>query len=192
MADALGAGAERSKMPGDGVNLIPRPEALDSVIGSSSIASITPLAASGGSPREYRVAADGGSGEHYLVINVPDLTPGPYTLSLQVREDGVSRLVLQLMDGADGGLADYLLPVGNSLITRLGRGDKLNATVRRVQGGWLQLSLTSTLTTRTGHVFLQLANSGGSRSFRPEGESATIRAMKLERGETATPYPGTD
>ena len=43
------------------------------------------------------------------MLRVPGLTPGPYTLSLQVRADA-RRLAVQLKDvGDNGAIADYVL-----------------------------------------------------------------------------------
>src|SRR5439155_4962754 len=99
-----------------------------------------------------------------------------------------SRVFLQIVDRFNGAIAEYLLPLRTVTITKLGGGDKLNATVRKIDGEWLQLTLTSTLAAGTGDVIVQLADNFGTRTFKPNGEAVTIRAVKLERGETATPY----
>ncbi len=50
------------------------------------------------------------------------------------------------------------------------------------------LTLTSTLEAEPGYVIIELADKGGRRNFLPTGETVTIRSVKLERGEIATPY----
>jgi hypothetical protein len=37
---------------------------------------------------------------------------------------------------------------------------------------------------------IQLRDNDNNGPFTPNGEAVTIRAVQLERGETATPYPG--
>jgi hypothetical protein len=192
MADAVGASLELHKTPGDGNNVIPSPEALETVISSSEIASIKAVAAPNAPVREYKITAQGKLSEHYAVLPAPKLAPGTYTLSMQVRADSTPRVALQINDGANGVFAEYLLPTRNVWVHRLGQGDKLNATIQKIRDEWLQLTATSTVLTDTGHVFVHIADRGNTRAFKPNGEAVTIRAVKLERGETATPYPGFD
>jgi hypothetical protein len=193
MADALGAGAELRKIPGDGINMIASPEALGKAIGNSAIASIKSPVMPNVPIREFTITAQGKWGEHYTVLNLPALSPGPYTLSMQVRASSTTGLALQLKDVRDNGLfADYLLPTRNVWLTRLRQGDKLNATIEKIDDEWVQLTLTSTLTTDTGAVFIHVKDKHGRRNFEPNGEAVTIRAVKLEHGETATPYSPPD
>jgi hypothetical protein len=73
-------------------------------------------------------------------------------------------------------------------INKIGAGDKLNATVQKVDDAWFQLTLTSTLSTETGNqIFIHLKDKRNDGTFMPNGETVTIRAFKLERGEMATP-----
>jgi hypothetical protein len=185
LLEAVGAAAEKDKIPGDGVNLIASPEALDAVIGNSAIASIKSVARNG-PVQEYAITAQGKLSDHYAVVHVPNLTPGPYTLSMQVRAKGTRFLTLHFTDGANDGFAHYLLPRRLVWPTRLGEGDKPSATIQKIDDEWLHLTLTSTLSAETGHIIIQLSNG----PFTPNGEAVTIRAVQLERGETATPYPG--
>jgi hypothetical protein len=185
MAEALGAGAEPHKIPGDGINLIGAPEALDRTIGNSAVASVR---AAGDRPsRGFTVAAVGGLSEHYAVLRIPRLVPGPYTLSLQVRADSAHFMALQINDGGNGAFADYLLPKRNVWVKRLGRAEKINATIDRLDADWLQLTLTSTVAADSANVFIHVKDRGNRGTFSPAGESVTIRAVKFERGETATP-----
>jgi hypothetical protein len=188
MADALGAGAELHKIPGDGINLIPSPGALDTAIGDSAIASIKPIGAPNARIREYEITAQGKWGEHYAVLNLPALTPGTYTLSVQVRAKDTTGVGLQIKDARNNGvLADYLLPTRNVWVNRLGEGDKLNATIEKIDDEWVQLTLTTSLVVDTGYVFVHVKDRRNSSNFKPNGEEVMIRAVKLERGETATP-----
>jgi hypothetical protein len=192
MTDALGAGAELGKTPGDGINVIPSPEALDTVIGNSAIVSIKALEVSNGPVREYKITAQGELGDHYSVLPVSNLTPGPYTLSMQVRANGAPRVALQINDGANGAFAEYLLPTRNAWVHRLGQADKLHASSQKIDDEWLQLTLTSTVSADKANVFVHVPDSRITAAFKPSGEAVTIRAVKLERGEIATPYPGFD
>jgi hypothetical protein len=189
MVDALGTVAEESKVPGTGINLIPPPEALDKVIGSSPIASIKAVSAQDAPLREYMITAQGGATAHYVTLSLPKLAPGVYTLSMQVRAKGARFMSLQMKDGANNGaLVDYLVPARNVWINKIGAGGKLNAAVQAVDDEWYRLTLTSTLTTEAeNHIFIHLKDKGNDGVFTPAGEAITIRAVKLERGETATP-----
>jgi hypothetical protein len=192
MVDALGAGAELGKTPGDGINMIPSPEALETVISNSEIASIKAVETPNAPLREYKITAQGKVGDHYSVLPVSNLTPGPYTLSMQVRANSAPRVALQINDGANGAFAEYLLPTRNARVHRLGQADKLNATIQKIDDEWLQLTVTSTLSCERGNVFVHTPDSRITAAFKPRGAAVTIRAVKLERGETATPYPGFD
>lgn len=176
-------------MPGDGVNLIATPEALETVIAGNDVASFQP-----GPPapvRTYTIRAQGRPGEHYSVLPVATLKPGPLTLSMQVRASGTEHVYLQLMDGANGAIAGYHLPSRTASANPLGKGSGLLATVADAGDGWLQLTLSTTYAGESGYVIIQLADRNGNRSFAPRGESVTIRGLKIERGQTATVYPGT-
>jgi hypothetical protein len=69
MREALGAGAELQKVAGDGLNLIPSPEALEQVIGNSAIASIVATEPASSTVREYRITAEGPLSEHYARVD---------------------------------------------------------------------------------------------------------------------------
>lgn len=192
MAEARGAGAEPSKVRGDGVNLIAAAETFEAAIGPSPLVSVTAAASPDVPARTFTVAASGGLSEHYAAITVPNLTPGPYTLSLQVRTDAAPWLSLQINDGGNGLLADYLLPTGDVWLTTLGNAERLHATVHRIDEQWSRLTLTSTVSTTAASVFIQLKDSRRRGTFTPDGEAVSVRALKFERGEVATPYPGFD
>jgi hypothetical protein len=123
-------------------------------------------------------------------LKVPNLTPGLYTLSMQVRADSAPHVYLQLMGGANGAMAQYLLRTSNIWTTRLGEGHRIHATIRSVDDQWFQLTLTSNLDADTGVIIIQLADKRGNREFRPRGDPVIFRGVMLERGGTATSYPG--
>ena len=189
LVDALGTGADPHRIPGDGINLIAFPEALDTAIDNRVMASIKPGGAPNAPVREYTITAEGTVGQHHVMLSVPKLAPGPYTLSMQVRANGAPRMALEIKDGVDGAFAEFLLPTRNVWVRRLGEGDKLNATIQEIDSEWLQLTVTSTFETGTGDVYIHLLDKGGRAAFPPHGETVTIRAVMLERGETATPHP---
>jgi hypothetical protein len=191
MVEAFGAGTELHKVPGNGINLIPAPDALDTLFGST-VASVKASGSPNAPIREYTVTASGGLNEHYTALSVPKLAPGPYTLSMQVRADRTSNVALQIKDGTDNGaFAEYILPIRGVWVNPVGQGgDKRNATIHKIDNNWFELTLTSTLTTETGLVFVHVLDKGNGRVFVPKGEAVDIRAVKLEYGETATPYSG--
>jgi hypothetical protein len=190
MAEAIGAGTEREKLPGNGINLIPSPEALETSFESNPAASIEDSGQPSDPIREYTVTAEGGGGNHFIGLRVPKLAPGPYTLSMQVRANGTSGVALQLKDEfGDGALAEYLLPARSAWTYRVGRGgDKRGATIRRIDAEWFELTVTSTVMTEAGYVFVHVLNRGKKSDYVPNGEAVVFRAVKLEYGETATPY----
>jgi hypothetical protein len=194
MVDALGAGGQRDKLPGDGINLIRTPEQLDRVIGTDrQAATITASPPGTGAPREFTLMALGGRTEHYVGLRLRNISPGPYTLSLQVRAADVAGIGLQLKDARGNGvLADYLLPTQDVWVHRLGEGDRRNATIRTVDDQWMQLTLTSTLTTEQAYLYFHVKDRRNGAFFSANGETVTIRAVKLERGELATPYSEPD
>jgi len=186
VVDAVGVVADLAKEAGDGINLISHPDRLEKFIPSSAIASISPTQEPGEGARSYTLTAAGGRGEHYLGLSLPKIAPGTYTLSMQVRSDTLPRFAIQLLDGKNGALVKYLMPLRLFWVTELGDSDKLGAKVSNVDEKWHKLSLTATLRSPGGVVILQLVNRGGSRNFKPQGERIIIRKLKLERGEIAT------
>jgi hypothetical protein len=189
MLDAAGTVADENKPAGDGLNLIPGAGALDQVFDHSSIASIKAVKLPNASVPAYMIAAEGERTQHYLALDLPKLTPGVYTLSMQVRAKDSRFMGLQMKDGADNDVSvDYLPSQRQVWIIRKGAGASLDATVRAVDDEWFQTTLTSTLSTETGNrIFIHLKDKGNHDIFVPRGQAITIRAIKLERGEKATP-----
>ena len=98
---------------------------------------------------------------------------------------------LQLLDARNNGaIADYDLAAQTVAMTNLAKSDSMDAGIRRLNRDWLELSLTGTLESGTARVLVQLLGADGSNGFAPKGQAVVLRAMKLERGETATPYAG--
>jgi hypothetical protein len=190
MADAVGAGAELSKVPGNGINLIPSPEELETRFESNSIAFIETSGDPSAPTREYTMTAQGDGGQHYMQLRVPKVAPGPFMLSMQMRANGTSGVALQIKDeSGNGALAEYLLPTRNIWIHRVGQGgDKRGATIRKIDADWFQLTLTSTLMTETGYVFVHVLDAGKGWNYSANGEAVVFLAVKLEYGETTTPY----
>lgn len=189
MVDALGAVADLDKEQGDGVNLIAQAAKLESIFPSSSIARLTAQLDPAGGPRVYTLTAKGGRSEHYVGASMPEIEPGTYTLSMQVRADTDPAMALQLQDGQNGVLVRYLLPHRLFWISQLGKSDKLDAGIVSLDDQWVRVSLTATLQKKGAVIILQLANRGGSRNFNPGGERIIFRNLKLERGEIPTGGP---
>jgi hypothetical protein len=187
MLDAVGTVADENKPAGDGLNLIRSADALNQIIGDGAIVSIKAVGAPDSPVRTYEIAAEGGRTEHYLALDLPKLTPGVYTLSMQVHKDTLF-MALQMKDGADkGAYVDYLPSERQVWMNRTAERDKLDATVRAINDEWLQITLTSALSTETGNrIFIHLKDKGNRDVFAPRGETITIRAVKLERGVKAT------
>ena len=141
------------------------------------LTSIKPVATPPGAVHEYAITAIGKFSEHYAALSVPKLTPGPYTLSLQLRDNGTSGglVRLQLLDGVNGAVVDYLLSPRITMTTKLGKSEQLYVLIEKRDDGWLQVTLTSTLLKDTGFVIVQLENG----NFTPSGEAVTIFAHEI-------------
>jgi hypothetical protein len=193
MRDAAGTMEDENKPAGDGVNLIPGADALDQAIGHSSMASIKAVGEPSAAGQIYEITAVGSAkarSPHYLVLDLPKLSPGVYTLSMQVPKE-TSFMALEIRDGAnDGAYADYL-PLERQAWTRPeGTAATPDAAVRRISADWLQITLTWESSTEFGNrIFIRLTEWAGVDSFRPRGQSILVRAVKLERGVKATPSP---
>jgi hypothetical protein len=110
---------------------------------------------------------------------------------MQVRAKGAQFLMLQIADGQNAAIANYLLPQRLVWPSRLGQGDNPAATIQKIDDYWLQLTLTGTLSAeraQSAYIGIQLRDNSNRGAFRPNGQAVTIRAVQLERGETATPY----
>lgn len=185
LPDAVGAGELRPLTRGDGINLLPFSESLQDVVENSAIASIEANDAAAGAIQSYTMAPEGAWGEHYLVVRPPDLPPGPYTLSMQVRADSANLIALQLKDGKNNGsLGKFWLDRLHASVTPLGNAGILNVRISHFDENWLQLSLTANLReTKKPVIFIQIL-----RNWLPFRTDLHFRAVKLERGEIDTIY----
>jgi hypothetical protein len=174
---------------GDGRNRIERPEALETAVGQSAIAVLTPITDDAAVPRAYRLAATGPAGEHYVGIGGIPTEPGPHTLSLEARPAGGARLRLQILDDAsNGALGDFDLAADTRSVIPLGAGTTPDGTIAPVDGDWRRLTLTAPLSIGSARVLLQVLDRHGGSAFPADGETIDLRAVKLERGSTASAY----
>ena len=90
----------RGFRPGDRVNLLPDTEALDRPL-SSTPRAILRANREGGSPREFRLTAIGGPGEHYVASDPLNLGAGPFRLSFVVHPEAGTGIRAQLI-GSQG------------------------------------------------------------------------------------------
>ena len=170
---------------GDGVNLLPPTE-----LQGSAIATVTALPSEQGGDG-YRLQAAGGLSEHY--VTVPGAAPvpaGPLTLSLEARPGKSSQLWLQIVSAQSDGVIGHVDLENDTVWAQsLGRGRQTHAGDPNPASGWVSLTLGVTLPQATTPVvILQLVDGTGSNSFAPAGETVDVRHVKLERGQTATPY----
>jgi hypothetical protein len=177
---------------GDGKNLIKEPEALEKQIVSSH-ASFSEASSWFSSTKGYRIHASGSPGEHYVVLPLGSLD-GPLTLSLEACAEGTSKLRLQLVAGqAEGVLGDFDLDSGSARTTRIGRVINIRSGASSAYSCWRRIWITANLPPESPPISLiiQLADSSGNYEFEPAHESALVRAVQVERGNTASPYQPT-
>jgi hypothetical protein len=167
--------------PGDGRNLI----AADWLSGRTAPAQATIREAlhRGNGAAQYLLQAEGGEGEHYVVMPDIALSAGPHTLSLQIHETAAAHLRLQIQDPrGTGALADFRLDRRTVMMHRGGKSS--NATIDPMGDGWIEVTLTTALTSGGAHLFFQLLSADGSAGFSPNGEVLLIRRVQLERGQS--------
>lgn len=93
-----GPAAESQFRPGDRVNLLPDTEHWPL---SSTPRAILRANREGGSPREFRLTAIGGPGEHYVASDPLNLGAGPFRLSFVVHPEAGTGIRAQLI-GSQG------------------------------------------------------------------------------------------
>src|SRR6185295_11995999 len=94
---------------------------------------------------QYLLQAEGGEGEHYVVIPNIVVSAEPHTLSLQIHETAAAHLRLQIQDPqGTGALADFRLDRRIATLHRAGKSS--NATIDPLGDGWLEVALTTALT----------------------------------------------
>src|SRR6185503_3052039 len=111
-----------------------------------------------------------------------------YTLSMQARADGARRLRLQLLDEAGNGtIGDFDLDEPALVLHPVGGPGRLDGDIA-ASGDWRALSLTATLSGPRLSLLVQLMDGAGASTFAPGGEAVLLRAVQVERGESATAY----
>jgi hypothetical protein len=93
----------RGFRPGDRVNLLPDTEALDRPLSSTPHA-ILRANREGGSPREFRLTAISGPGEHYVASDPLNLGAGPFRLSFVVHPEAGTGIRAQLIGSQGEGI----------------------------------------------------------------------------------------
>jgi len=177
---------------GQGKNLIPLSESLDSFIGSTPSAEFRRLPLSPNRLQEYELQAVGGKAEHYVTSNPIELAGGPYTLSFEVAPDSVQMVRVQLLaEGPTGLWADIDFTRQVVAIDRLGVARKLSGTMEKLEDGWYRISVGATIPFGDARFIFQLAGPAGEYNFPSDNEKARFRAVQLERGQSASEYRAT-
>ena len=160
-------------------NLLPDPENLHTVIGQSAIAKFEAVGA-GTAPRVYRLSSAGGSGEHYVGIEMTDSQPGSHVLLLEARRAGSARLRVQIFDSASNGAIGDIDLVSKSVVLAHGQGPTSRAEATP-KGDWLEIQITAAMNTKGSRIIFQLLEPNGGTSFVAGAESVEIRAMRVFR-----------
>jgi hypothetical protein len=174
---------------GDGINLIPHPEALGREFVSGVIADLEPVKGSAEEPQVFRLAARGGLTEHYAASPAYDVPSGAMTVSLEILpQRWTSEFLLQLLDSSNNGVFGRVVFSDRVVAPQLlGRVRRVHADIKELPDGWYRVTVSAALPDPSPRIILQLIGRAGS-SFAPRGEAILLRAVKLERGELATPY----
>jgi hypothetical protein len=182
--------APEQPQPGDGVNLVARSEALTRALAGASFASFARSGRPIGGQQVYRLAASGGRSEHHAALLPVRTDAGAYAASLYAKADGVATcLRVQLFDReANGVLADFDLQKATALVQPIGAASGRRAGVTAGEEGWLRLWLSARLRVDGAQLLLQLADRSCNAAFEPNGEAVLVRAVQLERGQSASAY----
>jgi len=179
-------------VPGDGKNLFPNPESLETLVGTSTIASFTPRRSAAGPSRTYWLSAAGPIGEHYIVMGPVPGIADPYTLSMEVKADSTACLNLQILDKKSNGvMADVNLAIATIGAIPLGQGREIAGGIEPAGDGWYRVWVTARLAFDGLRTFLQLGDAACNRAFEPKGEGVLLRKIQLERGQSASAYNAT-
>jgi hypothetical protein len=169
--------------PGDGRNLIAADGLTDRAAPAQATLHEVPDQDDGAV--QYLLQAEGGEGEHYVVMPNIVVSAEPHTLSLQIHETATAHLRLQIQDPqGTGALADFRLDRRIATLHRAGKSS--NATIDPLGDGWLEVALTTALTANASgaHLYFQLLSPDGAAGFSPKGEALLIRRVQFERGES--------
>jgi len=178
----------------DGKNLIARSEDLHKIVGKPGIVEVSFLGSRGGEPNQYRVGATGPEGEHYFGIGGLPIQRGTFVFSMEAKPESGRFLKIQMLDANANGIAGYFdLNRGEARADRMGFGMNLSAEIDEIGGGWSRLTVSADYPDRAtdeapGSINIQMATGMRTLHFNPSGETLLIRALKLERGRSATPY----
>lgn len=179
-------------VPGDGKNLLPNSETLETLVGPSTIATLASAGGAAGPFHTYRLSAAGAAGEHYVIIRPLPADAGPYTLSLEMKADSTGCINLQIIDkDSNGVLADVNLGAGTIGAMPIGNGREIGGGIAPAGDGWYRVWVTARLPSSGPITFLQPADAGCNRSFSPDGEALLLRKIQFERGQSASAYNAT-
>jgi hypothetical protein len=173
-------------VPGDGINLLPRAD----LFRSSTIATVAKLAPPDGGDG-YELEARGENSEHYVATSASSsVAGGPLTLSLEAHLGQSPQLWLQIVSPqGDGVMGHFDLAYGTVSPQSTGHGRQIHAAIDPAVSGWVPLTLGVTLPgPTTPVVIVHLVDDKGASTFVPTAQKIEVRHIKLERGQTATPY----
>jgi hypothetical protein len=178
--------------PGQGVNLIPSSEGLETWIPVNPLADLRRMESRSNDPRPFKMAATGKNDIHFLQSSPLELAAGPYTLSLDVRPEAIAMLRIYLLDASNTGFyCDFDFAPTVAVCSRLGPTPKLNGGIEPVRDGWYRVWLGGALSANTLRIQLQITDAKGEWSFLPDGEALSLRGVQVERGHTPTAYKPT-
>jgi hypothetical protein len=176
-------------VPGDGKNLIPNSEALEGFFSGPST-QLSKVATDAKASQVYRLTAAGRHGQHYTTSSPISLSPGNYTLSIEVRPERVRQVRLWLNDlnSTGGPIADIDLINGNIKVVRPDVSGGIRAGFQLIADGWYKIWISGRVTAANSSITLWLSNEVGSFDFALGEEALFLRALQLERGDTASSY----
>lgn len=189
--------------PGDGRNLIAASEAIDTLFTSRPNVEFARIESKSGAAGEFLEAATDGApepaapakpAEHYMVTAPMTLEAGPYTLSFEVKPIAAPLFRVQLLskgqgDAINGVIADVDFARGIAPTTRVGLTRELRGSMKPIGDGWYRVTIGAIMPGGDAQIILQLASASDSKFvFLAANESIALRAMQLERGQTASDY----
>jgi hypothetical protein len=179
---------EREKMRGDGVNLLAGVDEKSMQLTGARIelgSDRGPVAGEG----VFRLATNGGSGEHFAVMPWAAPVAGQTTFSVYVRRSSTESVRLQLLDdNVNGLIVDYALATDAYTANRVGKAAKLNVEVDKSSTDWCRLAVSARLPAITGKIIIQLADPTGASNFAGEDVALLFQAPMVETGGTTSPW----
>jgi hypothetical protein len=189
--------------PGDGLNLLAASEAIDTLFTSRPNAEFARIESRSGEAGEFLETATGGAAgllapakpaEHYVATPLIPLEAGSYTLSFEVKPIVAPLFRVQLLgrgrgDAVNGVIADVDFARGKAPTTRIGLARELRGSMKPIGAGWYRVNVGAIMPGGDAQIILQLAGADeGKFNFLAANESIALRAMQLERGQTASEY----